>query len=138
MKDHIDKLREGMKKVNDGFAIMNGGPMSFTLDCLLAAYATLVNEYAKFKVGGRVELRDIPKAAQDPSSGWWYCRHFLVPGNAATVQYVSCDIGGHLRYDVVFDRETWIDREGKEQPVITKHAFSLFEKELIGYEEIAR
>ena len=138
MKDHIDKLREGIEKVKDGFSMMNGGPMTFTLDCLLAAYNTLVNEYAAFKVGQRVELRDVPKAALDQGSGWWHCRHFLVPRNGGTIQHVSCSSDGHMRYDVVFDRETWIDRDGKEQPVISKHVFCLFEKELVSYEEIAR
>ena len=138
MKDHIDTLREGMEKVKDGFSMMNGGPMTFTLDCLLAAYNTLVNEYAAFKVGQCVELRAVPKAALVLESGWWHCQHFLVPGNEGTIRHVSCDSDGRLRYDVIFDRETWIDRDGKEQPVISKHVFSLFEKELIGYQEIVR
>jgi hypothetical protein len=138
MKDHIDKLREGMEKVKDGFSMMIGGPMSFTLDCLLAAYNTLITEYAHFKVGERVELRDTPKAALKQECGWWHCRHFLVPGNEGTIQHVSCGSDGQLRYDVVFDRETWIDLDGKEQPVISKHAFCLYEKELVGYREIAR
>ena len=130
MKDHIDKLREGMEKVKDGFSMMSGGPMEFTLDCLLAAYSTLVNEYAAFKVGQCVELRAVPKAALDKGSGWWHCQHFMVPGNSATIQHVFCSIDGHVRYDVVFDRETWIDMQGNEQPVISKHAFCFFEKEL--------
>ena len=138
MKDHIDKLREGVEKVKDGFSMMNSGPMSFTLDCLLAAYHTLVNEYAAFKVGQRVELRAVPKAALVRDSGWWHCRHVLAPGNEGTIRHVLCDSDGRLRYDVLFDRETWIDRDGKEQPVISKHVFCFFEKELISYKEIMR
>ena len=126
MKDHIDKLREGMEKVKDGFSMMNGGPMSFTLDCLLAAYKTLTEDYAAFRVGQLVAVRD----GYMPPEGWKHSRHFMVPANAATVCHVSVSSDGHLRYEVVFDRETWIDQRGLEQPVIQKHRYTFFEKEL--------
>lgn len=138
MMDHVEKVKDGLAKIKEGFAQLNSGPASYTLDVLLAAYTTLVSEYAEFDVGQRVELREIPKSALDKNSGWYSCRHFLVPGNGGKIQHISCDSDGRLRYDVVFDRETWIDQQGKEQPVISKHVFCLFERDLISYEEIQR
>jgi len=128
MKDHIDKLREGMEKIKDGFSMMSGGPASFTLDCLLAAYRTLTEEYATFRVGQRVTVCD----GYVPPEGLKHDRHFMVPSNAATVCHVSVSTDGHLRYEVTFDRETWIDRDGVEKPVIQKHRYTFFEKELQG------
>jgi len=128
MKDHIDKLREGMEKIKDGFSMMSGGPMSFTLDCLLAAYRTLTEDYAAFRVGQIVAVRD----GYVPPEGWKHVRHFMVPSNAATVCHVSVSSDGLLCYEVVFDRETWIDGDGREQPVILKHRYTFFEKELQG------
>jgi hypothetical protein len=138
MMDHVEQMKDGIEKIKEGFSQLNTGPASYTLDCLLAAYHTLLTQYVPFKTGARVELREVPASAVKEKSGWWHCRHFLIPGNGATVQHVSCGSDGFVRYDIVFDRETWIDREGKEQPILTKHVFSLFEKELIGYKEIVR
>lgn len=130
MKDHIDYMKEGMKKIQDGLAQMNAGPAGYTLDVLLAAYTTLINVYAPFKVGDRVQLKATPAAALDPKSGWWHCRHFLVPGSPGTVKGVSCDSAGRLRYDVRFDRESWIDASGRERAAANEYLFSLFEPDL--------
>ena len=130
MDDHIEQFQQGIGKIQEGVSQLTKGPASFTLECLFAAYRTLINQYALFKVGERVVLRDTPAAALQQDSGWWFCRHFLIPGNGATVQHVTCDSSGKLQYDVVFDRETWIDREGKEQPVSSKHVFRLVETDL--------
>jgi hypothetical protein len=136
MMDHIEKVKDGLDKIKEGFAQLNSCPASYSLDCLLAAYMTLVSEYAKFDVGQRVQLLEIPTSALNRESGWWHCRHFLVPGNPATVRHIACDSDGRLRYDVEFDRETWIDMKGIEQPVIAKHIFCLFERELSSYEVV--
>lgn len=137
MRDHIEQVKDGIKKIQDGFSQINCGPVGYTLDVLLAAYDTLINKYAPFKVGDRVELLTTPKSANDKSSGWWHCRHFMVPGNTATVRTVSCSSDGLLRFDVEFDRETWIDSKGEEKPVISKHVFCIFESELRLLEKVS-
>lgn len=136
MMDHVERMKDGLEKIQDGLSQFNGGPASFTVDVLFAAYHTLITQYAPFKVHQRVELAAAPTLKKD--QGWWHCRHFLVPGNLATVEHVSCDSDGSLRFDVVFDRETWIDQNGEEQPVISKHMFSFFAHELTGYVEVLR
>jgi hypothetical protein len=135
--DHVERMKDGLAKIADGIAALNCGPAHFTLEVLFAAYYALVNDYARYKVGQRVALRATPTSATKPDSGWWSCRHFLVPDNPATVQRVWCDSDGRLRYDVEFDRETWINRDGQEQPVIAKHVFSMFETELTGWTDLA-
>ena len=138
MMDHIEQLQDGIAKIKEGLSQFNAGPASFTMDCLFAAYHTLIDEYAHFKVGERVELKATPASAIKRESGWWHCQHFLIPGNGATVRHVKCDSKGRLRYDVVFDRETWIDIRGLEKPVSGKHAFCFFEHELVSYREVLR
>jgi hypothetical protein len=136
VKDHIDKMREGLEKIKDGFSMMSGGPASFTLDCLLAAYIALTTKYVPFKVGQRVSVKN--GFTVDTRTGWVYCAHFMVPTNRATVTHVSCDSTGQVRYDIEFDSETWIDGKGMVQPVIQKHVFCFFEHELQSYVEIKR
>lgn len=128
MKQHVEDMKEGLQLVMDGMRKFNGGPAEYTLDVLFAAYDALATRYAPFKVRDRVELVSPPIV--DAGSGWWWCRHFLVPGNIATVVQVRCDALGFLQFDVVFDRETWIDRNGHEQSVETRHSFCFSERSL--------
>lgn len=134
MRDHIDRMKTGLAQIRDGMDQLRGGPASFTLDVLFAAYRTLTTQYAPFTEGQRVALDSAPKLHS--GHGWWHCRHFLTPDNLATVRYVTCDSQGQLRFDVVFDRETWLDRDGVEQPVDRKSLFSFFAHDLVSAQPV--
>lgn len=70
--------------------------------------------YAKFRVGDRVQLTRAPVISGSQSWGWQGSEHFLVAGSKATV--ASRDWGGEFTYAVVFDDESWKDRDGVVHP----------------------
>ena len=115
---HVQDFKEGLKKIAEGYQQMNGGPASYTLDVLLAAYDALINDYAPFKVGQRIELK---KAVDfDKCPGWSGREHWMTPGARGIVRDVSCDSHGVLSFGIHFDNETWIDGKGEKHKVDSK------------------
>lgn len=106
MRRDIEGLKTGMRMVQDGFSKMNQGPLSFTLETLLAAWDKLHTEHAPFKEGDRVILIETPDLSNSP--GWHHSAHFLVKGAKATVVCCELTSKGFFGVDVVFDDESWI------------------------------
>ena len=109
-------------------SLLRSGPMDYHLRRLAAAYELLLTRFSPCKVGDQVTLLK----AYDPKevTGWSHCKHFLIPGSPATVRHVECSTEGILEFNLEFDRETWIDQEGKEQPVSMRHLFRFRENEI--------
>ena len=123
-----DDIIEGIKLIEQGLSKFQSGPIDYYLKKLFKAREVLLTRFAPFKVGDRVTLSG--PLVIEPNSGWNHCRHFLVPGEPATVRDSDCDLDGNFRFYIEFDNETWIDPEGKVQPVSSKHVFCFFEKQL--------
>jgi len=100
------------------------GPASYYFSKLEVMLTGLFS-FAKFQIGDRVKLA----ADIDAKGGWYHCAHFLKKGEMATVVDMDYDERG-FSYNVVFDNETWIDRDGVKQPVANKHSFGLYERHL--------
>jgi hypothetical protein len=126
---NVDAITEGVKLIEQGMRRLSGGPLDYYLKQLVKARELLLTRFAPFKVGDRIILWHTPII--EPESGWYCSRHFLVAGSLGTVKESDCDGEGRLRFYVEFDNETWIDYDGKEQPVISKHRFCFFEQQLI-------
>lgn len=127
--DVTTTVGEGLEMIQNGLRRMERGPVSYYLEKLTGYAELLFDRFAPFKPGWRVALVASPKNCNDEDDGWYSCRHFLVPGATGTVESIDAGKDGFW-VCVVFDRETWIDREGVEQPVTQKHTFCLHESML--------
>jgi hypothetical protein len=124
-----DEITEGVKLIEQGMRRLATGPLDYNLKKLVKARELLLTRFAPFKVGDRVTLAKELYVA--PDSGWIFCKHFLVPGSVGRVKDSDCDADGRLRFFIEFENQTWIDREGVEQPMDKKSLFCLFEDQLV-------
>ena len=131
---NAERFSKGMALMQEALAIFSGGPFDHTLKCLLAAREALLMRYAPFKVGDRVELAVTPKIDADTAYGWQGSKHFLVKGAAGTVRASDVRSDGRLAFDVEFDDESWIDRDGTRRPVDAKHTYCFGESSLARHE----
>ena len=83
-------------------------------------------KYAKFKVDDRVKLRKTMKFDND--HGWKHCEHFMKRGVRATIAAIDYDT--EFTYDIIFDKETWMDHEGNVEDVGSRHTFHFSETSL--------
>lgn len=128
MSHYARVIEEAAGHMQKGFDILNRGPLSFYLRELAAAYALLMDRFAPLKVGDRCALKETLDLDKD--SGWYPHRHFLIAGSKGTVVEADCGSNGFI-FDVHFDNETWIDRDGKEHPRDKAHSFRLSENNLV-------
>jgi hypothetical protein len=121
-----DKIKEGFGLIAKGISALSTGPCNFYVDQLLAARELLLTRFAPFKVGDKVELIE-----PHPAPGNWAAsKHFLIPGEPATVESLDCNSAGLLYFDCTFDHETWINEAGKAMPVSRRGRYRLYEAEL--------
>lgn len=126
--EYLKTFREAANHFKKGNELLQGGPLEFYLTEMATAFEEFVARCARFHEGDRVEL--IEKLDLENSPGWKHCEHFLVPGNPATVEGIAFK-NRRFCYDLVFDRETWIDfRGGTERPVERKCRFLVAENHL--------
>lgn len=122
----FDKVKEAFAKIESGMSTLRGGPINWFVDQLIAAYDLVLNRFSPYKVGARVTLRE-----PHPAPGnWQQSKHFLVPGEPATVELIDLRADGRLVFYCVFDNETWIDEQGVKRPPSSKHNYVLFEDEI--------
>jgi hypothetical protein len=130
----FELYRQSYEAANKAASILSGGPADFYFNKLETYVNALFTKFAPFKAGDRVELTVAPKTE---GTGWYHCRHFLIPGAVGTVVSVVYYKWRNIYSGwegfvagVVFDRETWIDKDGVERPVQEKHSFQFRENEL--------
>lgn len=119
--------REGTKKLREAEGVLSGGPAEYYHTKIDDYIKALFEKFAPFKVDDRVMIvfpPSIPKG-----SGWQHSKHFLIVGAKGTILEVDY-MDEHFVADIVFDDETWIDQENKEQPVTQKHTFRFGEEKL--------
>lgn len=80
-----------------------------------------------FKEGDKAVLAKTPDIRPETSPGWMSSKHFLVEGALATVASVGF-YDGQFRFGLMFDNETWIDREGIQRPVDNQYVYTFGEK----------
>lgn len=125
-----DRVKEGVEALQRGISLLSGGPLDYTLGCLLAAREALLTRYAPFRVGDRVVLAETPRIDEEVAYGWLGSKHFLVAGAAGVVRSSDVRRNGQLTFDVEFDDESWVDRDGNVRPVSQKHVYCFGEKSL--------
>lgn len=131
MASSVEFLAIGLKQIKEGFETLQRAEPSYSMDCLLNAREQLLTRYSPFKVGDRVQLVEDVKL--DRGSGWYHCRHFLKAGFTATVHSVSIANSGGLRFDLIFDDESWIDANGVVRPVpaCNRHTMTFSENNIM-------
>jgi len=103
-----------------------GGSFKWGIGKVVESYLSMFDRFCPFKEGDRVELvKDV-----NAKGGWAPSNHFLIKGSPGTITSRGYDDDKFTFY-VEFDNETWVDREGEEQPVIHKHVFGFNEDWLI-------
>lgn len=110
-----------------------GGSFKWGVGEVLQSYRSMFDRFCPYKIGDRVQLKSSCRI-NDPTHGWYGCRHFLVKGAKATVRERGYT-DGQFTFMIEFDNETWIDSKGKELPVTSKHVFHFGENSLVSVEE---
>jgi hypothetical protein len=125
----INHVKAGAKMITEGLAMLNKGPLDYTLTKLSLAYDVLMNVYAPFKINDRVVLVNTPKMVQDHLHG---CRHFIIAGACGTVAETDLLPSGEIVYMVIFDDESWINLSGhiESVPLMSRHSFMMKECDL--------
>lgn len=113
----VERIIEGMRKIEEGKLLLDSGPFDYTMKCLFAAHEALLTRYAPFKVGDRVRLSKTPVINECTAPGWMRAEHFLIKGAAGTVKDSHVSSNGDLFFGVVFDHESWIGPDGVEHCV---------------------
>lgn len=112
----MEKVLDNINKIQVCITHLGSGPLSYRLKQLYTAYILLITQYAPFKVGDTVLLSKTPYI--DPDSGWYHCRHFLVSGSKATIKKIEVNVlKNDLSYDLEFENESFIDRNGDIIPI---------------------
>lgn len=130
----VEQFSKGMRLMQEALSALSGGPFDHTMKCLLAAREALLTRYAPFKVGDRVELAVTPKIDADTAYGWLGSKHFLVKGAVGTVRASDVRSDGRLSFEVEFDDESWIARDGTRRPVNAKDVYCFGERSLARHE----
>lgn len=116
LRARADTVKEAAKIIQQGMDMLRGGPLSFYLEEICGAVEYLMDRYSPIKAGDRVELIETPEISETVSWGWLSAKHFLVAGARGAVDHVECGSDG-IRVYVVWDDESWIDRDGMRRPV---------------------
>ncbi len=120
MLDYVEKLHKAV-------AVHTASELKYELEKLEDCKSEFFKRCAPCREGERVVIvreLNIPE-----SSGWYHCAHFLVLGAKGTAHKVDF-FGGRFRIDVVYDDESWVDRQGNEHKVEDKHTFCMGEKDI--------
>jgi hypothetical protein len=123
----IEPVKKAAALMREAMSHLSGGPLEFYLEEMAACYDLLLERFAPFKDGDRVELAVTPDF--DTAPGWTCCKHFLVKGAKGYVREATCGKGG-FRFGVVFDDDTWIDQQGRKRPSEPKGMFIFDEESL--------
>jgi len=125
-----DRVVSALGKFKEGMDILSRGPAEFYLKKMAEYAEALFSRFAPKRRGDTAILRHAPEISEKVAPGWMASKHFLVAGAVGTVDSVDY-YDGKFRIGVVFVDESWIDRDGKKQPVTTgKHVYVLSEDEV--------
>lgn len=126
---NVQSVKDGLRLIREGMDKLGGGPASWYVDQLVAAYELLMQRYAPFKVGDLVRLSRTIEGI-DQEHGWYACRHFLTVGSRGIVTIAECGTKG-FSFGVEFFDETWIDQDGIKRIPSRRHTFMFGENDLM-------
>jgi len=136
MNDAIEKMKtaftlwnEGREKFNEASKVLSGGPDTYYFGKVEAYASALFDRFAPFKIGDKVKIVKAPNTDND----WHHCKHFLIKGAVGTVDDVDYRNNLFVAH-IVWDIETWINRDGCETPVKEKHTFLMSENQIVRIE----
>lgn len=115
--DKMLALRDAAKSMAKAVEAVSGGTM--VEEDIRDALRMLFTRFAPFRVGDRVRLTETPEISDKVSWGWLGGKHFLVKGALATVREVNVRDDQFL-VGLIFDDDSWVDRDGKRHPVAEK------------------
>lgn len=128
-KDKLQEMVNAINTVSDSFdtfnKVMNGGPSSYYFERMIDFYDGCMKA-SKFKPGDRVKLKE------SVTDGWNGRNHFMIAGAKATIMEVDY-YKGKYRYDIMFDKETWIKDWGSDKgevDIVDKNVFGFEQKQL--------
>jgi hypothetical protein len=126
------EVKKALSLIDEGLNVLRRGPADWYVSRLVECYELLLNKYAPFRVGDRVVLTEAPDITERTAPGWMHSRHFLVKGAMGVVREVDVCARG-FSGAIAFDDESWIDRDGKANPVEPdrRHVFNLHERLLV-------
>lgn len=125
----IENVKQAATHMQKAMQLLSSGPLDYYLTEMAGAHDFMMARCCPYKIGDRVELAVTPNINERDSWGWMASKHFLIEGSPGVVMITECGSNG-FKFAVVFDNETWIDREGNKQPVDRKHSYYFGEKSL--------
>jgi hypothetical protein len=122
-----------------GFDKLSRGPATYYIEKVRDQIDLLFERFCPFKVGDRVQIRVAPRIDKEHAPGWIGSEHFLVVGAIGTVIERDANKRGFF-FQVTFDDESYIDREGKKHLILPdrRHSYNMrdFELELLAREKV--
>lgn len=104
MRDKFENVRKASKLMSEADRLLGNGPWQYYLDQLLKAYDLLMDKYAPFRVGDKVQLREAPLIDDKHAPGWRGYEKLLRKGARGKVVEAEC-VDGRFRFGIVFDAE---------------------------------
>lgn len=129
-KGAIDDFKLAIEKIREADRLLNKGPLSYTIEQLVACYDLLINKYAAFCLGDKVQLKITLTITEKTNHGWMGAKHFLVKGATGTIAEVGCN-GKGFYYLVDFDDQTYISYG--ERKSVSQHGLYHFKEESLKY-----
>jgi hypothetical protein len=124
MQSLIEQVRALDKALTDS-------EYGFKLTELIDAHGSLFDRFCPFKVGDRVRLTKTPEISKKIAWGWLRGKHFLVAGAKATVTSRGYR-GDAFCFGLVFDDESWIDGDGRLNPMDRPSVYTFSEYSVEG------
>lgn len=122
IKRAFEHWRAAFEETEKAHKELSGGPAYYYFEKVEGYVNALFGKYAPLHEGDRVELIRAPEIGAE--SRWQYSKHFLVPGNPGIVRTVDY-YDNQFYADVIFDRESWIDKDGIERPAENRHYYRI-------------
>lgn len=126
----FEEAKRGIDLIKQGLDLLGKGPLDYYLKQLTMTYDAYI-ALSPFKVGDRVTL----VAKPNTNNNWNSSKHFLVPGEPATIRSIGA-FNGKREYDIEFDNESWVDKDGKVHPPINKHTYHFGESWLVALPDV--
>lgn len=120
IEQQVDDALTGLEEIRQLYKRLT--LTSYDIEQIRTTFNEMFERFCPFKVGDRVRLvRDWTDPRGD-SPGWHHHMHTLVRDNVAVVKGRDFRNGKFI-FDLLFDKETWVDKDGVEHPVSKKGTF---------------
>ena len=125
----IERVKEAVKKIEDGYKMLSAGPLSYYLEKLVYHSDTLLNKFAPLKLG---QIARICKEIEC-TGGWTGSEQTLALGATGQITGIEYDDDSFYFCFCPFV-QTYRSDDGNYYPVRTKHTYYLRQDYLEGIE----